>query len=407
MKIEGLVKRIMILTLKGGSIMRYTNILSEIPDSYFGKTMGKKVEHGPLSLINLAVGIPDADTPQVILDELSRAILKPENQKYLAFQGKEAFKQAIVDFYQRQFDVHLDPEKEVCLLYGTKNGLVALPTCVIEPNDEVLLPDPGYTDYLAGVILAKGQSKPLELTQERHYLPDWDSVDTSNTKLIYLTYPNNPTGSVANTAFFQDTIDRFKGTKTKIVHDFAYQAFGFDQTNPSILQAKGAKDVAVEVFSFSKGYNMSGYRVGFAVGNANIIQNLQKYHTHTQAGMYGALQDACTVALNECDDVLKEQARIFGQRRDLIEDALQQARIPHEPVKGGIFLWLQCPPGFSSDAFITYLLKKLSILAAPGHPFGKRGEGYVRLSFAIDEMQLREALNRLISIKGLYHNHEL
>ncbi|MBA8778489.1 aminotransferase class I/II-fold pyridoxal phosphate-dependent enzyme [Staphylococcus schleiferi subsp. coagulans] len=384
--------------------MAYTTILSEIPDSYFGKTMGKKVEHGPLPLINLAVGIPDADTPDVIIKALQEAIVKPENQKYLAFQGKVTFKQAIVDFYQRQFNVTLDPEKEICLFYGTKNGLVALPTCVIEPGDEVLLPDPGYTDYLAGVLLAKGQPKPLKLSRARHYLPDWNVVDTTNTRLIYLTYPNNPTGSVATKAFFQDTIDRFKETKTKIVHDFAYQAFGFDQPNPSILQAEGAKSCAVEVFSFSKGYNMSGYRVGFAVGNAEMIENLQKYHTHTQAGMYGALQDACTMALNECDDVLHEQSRVFGHRRDLIEKTLNEAEIPHEPIKGGIFLWLQCPNGFTSDAFIDYLLQEKSILAAPGHPFGEEGEGYVRISFAIDEGQLNTALERLVSLKALYQN---
>lgn len=382
--------------------MAYTSILGQIPDSYFGKTMGRKVTHGPLPLINLAVGIPDADTPQRILDALAEAIIKPENQKYLAFQGKAHFKKAIVDFYQRHFGVTLDPETEVCLFYGTKNGLVAIPTCTIEPGDEVLLPDPGYTDYEAGVHLAHGIPKRLKLSPEQHYLPQWDKVDTTNTKLVYLTYPNNPTGSVATPEFFQETIDRFKGTKTKIVHDFAYQAFGFDAPNPSILAANGAKDVAVEVFSFSKGYNMSGYRVGFAVGNSEIIANLQKYHTHTQAGMYGALQDACTVALNECDDVLELQREVFSRRRDIIEAKLTQHNIPHEPIKGGIFLWLKCPPNMTSDAFITYLLEELSILAAPGHPFGEEGEGYVRVSFAIDEKQLEQALERLVTLGSLY-----
>ncbi|EGQ3301993.1 aminotransferase class I/II-fold pyridoxal phosphate-dependent enzyme [Staphylococcus pseudintermedius] len=383
--------------------MAYTTILSEIPDSYFGKTVGQKIEHGPLPLINLAVGIPDGDTPPEIIKALQEAIVKPANQKYLAFQGKDAFRQAIVDFYQRQFNVTLDPDKEVCLLYGTKNGLVALPTCVIEPGDEVLLPDPGYTDYDAGVRLARGIPKPLKLSPERHYIPDWNEVDTTNTKLIYLTYPNNPTGSVATLEFFQETIDRFKNTSIKIVHDFAYQAFGFDQPNPSILQADGAKSSAIEVFSFSKGYNISGYRVGFAVGNEEMIANLRKYHTHTQAGMYGALQDACTVALNACDYELKKQNDIFRKRRDKIEAALNEAAIPHEPIKGGIFLWLQCPEGFSSDAFIQHLLQEQSILAAPGHPFGEEGEGYVRLSFAIDEIQLDEAIARLVSLKPLYH----
>ncbi|EPD48087.1 hypothetical protein HMPREF1208_02128 [Staphylococcus sp. HGB0015] len=226
----------------------------------------------------------------------------------------------------------------------------------------MLLPDPGYTDYLAGVLLAKGQPKPLKLSRARHYLPDWNAVDTTNTRLIYLTYPNNPTGSVATKAFFQDTIDRFKQTKTKIVHDFAYQAFGFDQPNPSILQAEGAKSCAVEVFSFSKGYNMSGYRVGFAVGNAEMIENLQKYHTHTQAGMYGALQDACTVALNECDDVLYEQSRVFGHRRDLIEKTLNEAEIPHEPIKGAFSSGCNVQMGLLAMRSLTICYKKSQYL---------------------------------------------
>ncbi|MBV5191338.1 N-succinyldiaminopimelate aminotransferase [Staphylococcus chromogenes] len=383
--------------------MSYTTILDEIPESYFGKTMGKEVKHGPLPLINLAVGIPDADTPETILKALEKAIREPVNQKYLAFHGKAAFKQAIVDFYDRHFGVTLDPETEVCLFYGTKNGLVALPTCVIEPGDKVLLPDPGYTDYEAGVRLAHGQPQPLKLYPEHHYLPQWEEIDTSETKLIYLTYPNNPTGSVASPEFFQQTMDYFKDTDTMFVHDFAYQAFGFDAPNPSLLAANGAKERAIEVFSFSKGYNMSGYRVGFAVGNKEMIANLKKYHTHTQAGMYGALQDACTVALNDCDEVLREQANIFKQRRNLIEEKLKAAKIPHDPIKGGIFLWLPCPPGFSSDAFVEYLLAQYSILVAPGHPFGSEGEGYVRVSFAIDESQLLEALKRLTQLAPLYH----
>jgi aminotransferase len=163
----------------------------------------------------------------------------------------------------------LDPEEEVCILYGTKNGLVGLPSCIVNPGENVLLPDPGYTDYLAGVQLADGIPKTLPLAPP-YYLPDWTQINNDtliNTKLVYLTYPNNPTGSVASQKVFDDAIKQFKGTKTKIVHDFAYSAFGFDAKNPSILQTEGAKDLAIEVFSLSKGYNMSGFRVGFAVGN--------------------------------------------------------------------------------------------------------------------------------------------
>ncbi|HCN61732.1 MULTISPECIES: aminotransferase class I/II-fold pyridoxal phosphate-dependent enzyme [Mammaliicoccus] len=385
--------------------MPISKLLSEIPDSYFGKTMGRKVEHGPLPLINMAVGIPDGETPKVIVDEFINAIQKTENQKYGAFHGKDAFKQAIVDFYKRHYDVTLDKEEEVCILFGTKNGLVELPLCVVEPDDYVLLPNPGYTDYLAGVLLARAKPYSLELTSENHYLPIWDNVEDEiidKTKLIYLTYPNNPTGSVASKQFFDDTINRFKNSQTNIVHDFAYSAFGFDKKNPSILQSEGAKDTAIEVYSLSKGYNMSGYRVGFAVGNKEMIAALKKYQTHTHAGMFGALQDASTVALNECDDFLIKQNEIFKNRRNKFEASLREANLPFEPMKGGIFLWLQTPPKYDGEAFVEYLLKEQSILVAPGIPFGDNGKDYVRISLALSDSELSEGASRLQELAHLY-----
>ena len=385
--------------------MPISKLLSEIPDSYFGKTMGRKVEHGPLPLINMAVGIPDGETPKVIVDEFINAIQKTENQKYGAFHGKDAFKQAIVDFYKRHYDVTLDKEEEVCILFGTKNGLVELPLCVVEPDDYVLLPNPGYTDYLAGVLLARAKPYSLELTSENHYLPIWDNVEDEiidKTKLIYLTYPNNPTGSVASKQFFDDTINRFKNSQTNIVHDFAYSAFGFDKKNPSILQSEGAKDTAIEVYSLSKGYNMSGYRVGFAVGNKEMIAALKKYQTHTHAGMFGALQDSSTVALNECDDFLIKQNEIFKNRRNKFEASLREANLPFEPMKGGIFLWLQTPPKYDGEAFVEYLLKEQSILVAPGIPFGDNGKDYVRISLALSDSALSEGASRLQELAHLY-----
>lgn len=385
--------------------MPISKLLSEIPDSYFGKTMGRKVEHGPLPLINMAVGIPDGETPKVIVDEFINAIQKTENQKYGAFHGKDSFKQAIVDFYKRHYDVTLDKEEEVCILFGTKNGLVELPLCVVEPDDYVLLPNPGYTDYLAGVLLARAKPYSLELTSENHYLPIWDDIEgeiIDNTKLIYLTYPNNPTGSVASKQFFDDTINKFKNSQTNIVHDFAYSAFGFDKKNPSILQSEGAKDTAIEVYSLSKGYNMSGYRVGFAVGNKEMIAAMKKYQTHTHAGMFGALQDASTVALNECDDFLIKQNEIFKNRRNKFEASLREANLPFEPMKGGIFLWLQTPPNYDGEAFVEYLLKEQSILVAPGIPFGDNGKNYVRISLALSDSELSEGASRLQELAHLY-----
>lgn len=382
-----------------------SNKLVSIPDSYFGKTMGRKIEHGPLPLINMAVGIPDGATPQGIIEHFAEALRIPENQKYGAFHGKDTFKQAIVDFYRRQYDVTLDKEDEVCILYGTKNGLVAVPTCVINPGDYVLLPDPGYTDYLAGVLLADGKPVPLNL-EPPHYLPEWSKVDPQileKTKLIYLTYPNNPTGSTATKEVFDEAIAKFKDTDTKIVHDFAYGAFGFDAKNPSILSSENGKDVAIEIYSLSKGYNMSGFRVGFAVGNKDMIQALKKYQTHTNAGMFGALQDAATYALNHYDDFLEEQSNVFKVRRDRFEDILSKADLPFVHAKGGIYVWLETPPGYDSEQFEKFLVKEKSILVAPGKPFGENGNRYVRISLALDDQQLEEAATRLTDLTYLYH----
>lgn len=384
--------------------MEYSRRLARVPDSYFGKTMGQEVKHGLLPLINMAVGVPDGETPRGILDTFAEALYQPENQKYGAFHGKATFKQAIVQFYKRHYDVDLDPEEEVCILYGTKNGLVGLPTSIVNPGENVLLPDPGYTDYLAGVLLADAVPVPLQLDPP-HYLPDWTRVPSdimSNTKLVYLTYPNNPTGSVATLETFEEAVQLFKSTPTRIVHDFAYSAFGFDAPNPSILQVEGAKDVAIEIFSLSKGFNMSGFRVGFAVGNKNMIAALKKYQTHTHAGMFGALQDAATYALNHCDAFLVEQNAKFKRRRDKIEQKLRERGIPFEPMKGGIFIWLPTPPGYDGEAFVQYLLQEQSILVAPGIPFGENGRHYIRLSLALEDAQLDKAMERLSSLAQLY-----
>ena len=384
--------------------MEYSRRLARVPDSYFGKTMGQEVKHGLLPLINMAVGVPDGETPRGILDTFAEALYQPENQKYGAFHGKATFKQAIVQFYKRHYDVDLDPEEEVCILYGTKNGLVGLATSIVNPGENVLLPDPGYTDYLAGVLLADAIPVPLQLDPP-HYLPDWTRVPSdimSNTKLVYLTYPNNPTGSVATLETFEEAVQLFKNTPTRIVHDFAYSAFGFDAPNPSILQVEDAKDVAIEIFSLSKGFNMSGFRVGFAVGNKNMIAALKKYQTHTHAGMFGALQDAATYALNHCDAFLVEQNAKFKRRRDKIEQKLRERGIPFEPMKGGIFIWLPTPPGYDGEAFVQYLLQEQSILVAPGIPFGENGRHYIRLSLALEDAQLDEAMERLSSLAQLY-----
>ncbi|WP_414054426.1 aminotransferase class I/II-fold pyridoxal phosphate-dependent enzyme [Macrococcus equi] len=385
--------------------MAYTEVLASIPESYFGKTMGRKLEVGTKPLINMAVGIPDKPVPESVIDALIKGIQDPQNNKYGVFRGKDTLKKTIKKFYKDIYDVELDQDKEICILYGTKSGLVHLPTCVIEPGDGVLLPNPGYTDYLAGVKLAHGEHYELKLFPENNYLPDFNQVDSEeleNTKLIYLNYPSNPTGAVATKAFFDATIERFRNTNTKIVHDFAYAAFGFDAKNPSILQSEGAKDIAVEIYSLSKGFNMSGVRVGFAVGNAEIIENLNYYQDHTQVGMWGAVQDGAVAALELGESFLDEQNELFRKRRDKVTAALIEAQIPFEPMQGGIFLWVKVPAEFNSEEYVDFLLKSQSILVTPGIPFGSLGDNYIRVSLAVEDAQLDEFIERIKETHVLY-----
>ncbi|WJP97867.1 aminotransferase class I/II-fold pyridoxal phosphate-dependent enzyme [Macrococcus bovicus] len=382
-----------------------SKLLDSIPESYFGKTMGRKLDIGSKPLINTAVGIPDQKVPAEVLETIQSAVQEPANNKYGVFRGKEALKEAIQKFYLDTYGVELDKDEEICILYGTKNGLVNLPLCVIEPGEGVLLPNPGYTDYLAGVKLARGTAYELPLQPANHYWPDFDALDSAvlaDTRLIYLNYPSNPTGAVATRAGFDAVVRRFRGTQTKIVHDFAYAAFGFDAKNPSILQSPGAKDVAVEIYSLSKGFNMSGVRIGFAVGNKDIIGALNYYQDHTQVGMWGVVQEAAVSALKLGEPFLETQNAIFRKRRDQVTDFLTEAGIPFEPMQGGIFLWLRIPPGYKSEEYVDYLLKTQSILTTPGLPFGSNGDDYIRISLAISDEEIEELLIRLKETAGLY-----
>lgn len=382
-----------------------SKLLDSIPESYFGKTMGRKLDIGSKPLINTAVGIPDQKVPAEVLETIQSAVQEPANNKYGVFRGKEALKEAIQKFYLDTYGVELDKDEEICILYGTKNGLVNLPLCVIEPGEGVLLPNPGYTDYLAGVKLARGTAYELPLQPANHYWPDFDALDSAvlaDTRLIYLNYPSNPTGAVATRAGFDAVVRRFRGTQTKIVHDFAYAAFGFDAKNPSILQSPGAKGVAVEIYSLSKGFNMSGVRIGFAVGNKDIIDALNYYQDHTQVGMWGVVQEAAVSALKLGEPFLETQNAIFRKRRDQVTDFLTEAGIPFEPMQGGIFLWLRIPPGYKSEEYVDYLLKTQSILTTPGLPFGSYGDDYIRISLAISDEEIEELLIRLKETAGLY-----
>ena len=382
-----------------------SELLNSLSPSYFSSMMNQKLEVGDKPLLNLAVGIPDGRTPKVITDAVKTAIDKEENQKYGAFRGKPELKDSIKRFYKRTYDVELEDEN-IAILFGTKNALVNFPLAHVNPGAGIMLPNPGYADYITAVELAQAKLIDLPLLAENSYLPDFDALEAElkETDLIYLNYPSNPVGAAADKEFFDDVIQRFKGTKTQVVHDFAYSAFGFNGAHPSMLTSDTDFEVSMEIYSLSKGFNMSGYRIGFAAGNKDMIESINKFQDYTNAGVFGVTQDAAIAALDNADTLIPEQNEIFRKRKDFINKSLKDLNIPIEPIQGGIFGWIKVPAGFNGESFVAYLLKEQSILTTPGKPFGDRAVDYIRISLAVRDEDLKTFAERLSEIKTLWED---
>lgn len=380
-----------------------SKLLKALSPSYFSSMMNETLETGSKPLLNFAVGIPDGKTPKVITDAVKTAIDKEENQKYGAFRGKPELKESIRKFYKRTYGVTLEDDN-IAILFGTKNALVNFPLAHVDPGAGIMLPNPGYADYITAVELAGARLIDMPLFKENNYLPDFDALsdELEDTDLIYLNYPSNPLGAAADQTFFDDVIKRFKGSKTEIVHDFAYAAFGYNEKHPSILTSDPNFDTAIEIYSLSKGFNMSGYRIGFAAGNKDMIESINKFQDHTNAGVFGVTQDAAIAALDNADELIPAQNEIFNRRKAFISDALTDLNIPLEPIEGGIFGWIKVPDGFNGESFTKYLLKEQSILVTPGKPFGSRAEDYIRISLAVDDQDLTAFTKRLAEIKNLW-----
>ena len=380
-----------------------SKLLKALSPSYFSSMMNETLETGSKPLLNFAVGIPDGKTPKVITDAVKTAIDKEENQKYGAFRGKPELKESIRKFYKRTYGVTLEDDN-IAILFGTKNALVNFPLAHVDPGAGIMLPNPGYADYITAVELAGARLIDMPLLKENNYLPDFDALsdELEDTDLIYLNYPSNPLGAAADQTFFNDVIKRFKGSQTQIVHDFAYAAFGYNEKHPSILTSDPNFDTAIEIYSLSKGFNMSGYRIGFAAGNKDMIESINKFQDHTNAGVFGVTQDAAIAALDNADELIPAQNEIFNRRKAFISDALADLNIPLEPIEGGIFGWIKVPDGFNGESFTKYLLKEQSILVTPGKPFGSRAEDYIRISLAVDDQDLTAFTKRLAEIKNLW-----
>lgn len=375
--------------------------LKKLPEQFFAslvQKVNKRIDEGR-DIINLGQGNPDLPTPEHIVKALQEAASDPATHKYSPFRGLQELKDAAANFYKREYNVDIDPNKEVAILGGAKAGLVELPLCVLNPGDYMLLPDPGYPDYWSGVVLGDVHFDTMPLLEKNDFLPDYDTLSDEvieRAKLMYLNYPNNPTGATANIDFFKKTVDFARMNQIAVVHDFAYGAFGFDGEKPvSFLQVNGAKEVGIEVYTLSKSYNMAGWRVAFAVGNEQIIEALNLLQDHLFCSLFPAVQLASAYALNSDQSCVAKQLAIYESRRNVLIEEARRIGWNVKAPKGSFFAWLPVPEGFTSEQFSDLLLNEADVAVATGNGFGEHGEGYIRIGLLVDEERIKEAIKRI------------
>lgn len=365
----------------------------------------EQVKRG-VDIISLGIGDPDLPTPPHIIQALATAAADPRNHQYPSYEGMLSFRKAVADWYQARFGVALDPNKEVLTLIGSKEGVGHLPLALIDPGDVVLVPDPAYPVYQAGTLFAGGEAFPLPLTRERGFLPDLDAVPADvlgRARILWLNYPNNPTGAIAPREFLAKAVEFARRHRLILAHDAPYSELAFDGYRPeSILGIEGAKEVAIEFHSVSKTYNMTGWRLAFAVGNAEILAGLGRIKQNLDSGVFQAVQFAGIAALTGPQQCVAENCRIYQERRDVLVKGFREMGFEVASPKATFYLWLPVPKGFTSASFTAELLVKAGVVVTPGSGFGAAGEGYVRSTFTVSVDRIREAVERIkkLGIRG-------
>ena len=350
-------------------------------------------------VVSFAIGDPDMPTPSHIIDRLCQAAQDPANHRYPADEGLTELRQAVAGWYRKRFGVSLDADREVLLLIGAKEGIAHIALCFIDSGDIALVTDPAYPVYSASTRLAGGEPYYMPLTEENNFTPDLDAIPPhilKRAKLLWINYPNNPTGAVADLDFFNRVVKVAQQHDLAICHDAAYSEVAFDGYQPvSFMQADGAKEVGVEFHSLSKGYNMTGWRIGMVVGNAEMINALKTLKSNMDSGIPQAIQYAAIEALTGPQDCIQKQNSIYQRRRDLIVDILNSIGVIAKPPKASLYVWAKVPQGYTSVDFATDLLEKVGVVVTPGVSYGKSGEGYIRLSLTIPDAGLVKGLSRL------------
>jgi LL-diaminopimelate aminotransferase len=352
-----------------------------------------------VDVISFGIGDPDLPTPPHIIDALVEAARDPANHGYPETEGLPEYRRAAAAWCERRFGLSLDPDKEVLPLIGSKEGIGHIPLCFVDPGDLALTPDPGYPAYPVAVQLAGGTPYALPLLEEHGFLPDFDAVPADvarRSTLLWLNYPGNPTGAVAGLDLFEQAVAFAKRHEITVVHDLAYSEVSYDEYEPpSFLQAKGARDVGIELHSLSKSYNMAGWRIGMAVGNAAMIDALMRVKSNLDSGIPNAIQRMAIAALEGPQDCIEEHNRIYQRRRDRLVEALRGIGLRVTPPKASLYLWPRLPEGIGSVQFAERLLEDTGVVVTPGIGYGQHGEGYVRVSLTVPDERLEEGIRRL------------
>ncbi|MDX6533831.1 MAG: LL-diaminopimelate aminotransferase [Gaiellales bacterium] len=381
--------------------MRIAERVASLPPYLFAELERKIAEkrQAGIDVISLGIGDPDLPTPSAVVEEAQRQVARPDTHQYPSNRGRAAFREAIASFYRGRFGVEIDPETEVLPLLGGKEGVAHVCWSMLDPGDVCLAADPGYPVYTSGPLLAGAEPVLMPLTPENAFQPDLEAIPADvrrRANLLFCNYPNNPTGAVIEDDFFERLARFGLENGIPIVHDNAYSEITFDgYVAQSFLAAPGAKEAGVEMFSLSKAYNMTGWRVGAAVGNADMIAALLKLKTNIDSGMFEAVQMASVRALAEGGGFARQMSDVYRRRRDLVISALAGVGIEVEPPKGTMYVWVPVPEGHTSVSFCELVLEQAGVVVSPGSSYGPNGEGFVRLSLTLPDDQLREAVDRI------------
>lgn len=379
--------------------------LKSIPPYLFAEidtTIRKKKEEG-FDIISLGIGDPDINTPDAIVKELCKEAWNKENHRYPSSYGHKVLKSAAAQFYKKRFGIDIDPENEVLPLWGSKEGIANIAYVYINPGDLVLVPDPSYPVYKIGTMFAGGSTYTMPLTEENNFLIDFSKIDgdaARKAKLMHVNYPGNPTSASCDIDFFDKLVDFASEYEILVCHDNAYgDIYAEEKYKPvSFLNAKNSKDIGIEFYSLSKSFNMTGWRISFAVGNSAVLNSLGKYKSNVDSGVFNAVQYAAAAALNDYEEFINSNNKIYNRRRQKVWELLNKLGLKYYKSFNTIYIWTKVPEGYNSASFAKLLLDKTNVVVTPGSAYGKYGEGYFRISLTIDDSRLEEALDRMKNV---------